>query len=127
MDYFFIGEAELVTAFRFAGVGGEAAGNRDEALTAFRTLTGAGVKSAVQAGSATGAQAITAKSGQAGEQTAKIVILTEQAADWIGDELTEWQLSGKYPLVVEVPGLAGRVSGRKTLVDSIREAIGIHV
>ncbi|MDR2159575.1 MAG: ATPase V, partial [Treponema sp.] len=28
---------------------------------------------------------------------------------------------------VEIPGVMGRLEGRKTLVDSIREAIGIHV
>lgn len=101
MDYFFIGESELLCAFAFAGVGGAAAANKDEALSAFRTITAA--------------------------SRCKILILTEQAADWIGDELTEWQLAGSYPLVVELPGLNGSMSGRKSLVDSIREAIGIHV
>jgi V/A-type H+-transporting ATPase subunit F len=41
--------------------------------------------------------------------------------------MIDWQLSGKYPLLVEIPGINGRLEGRKTLVDSIREAIGIHV
>jgi V/A-type H+-transporting ATPase subunit F len=53
--------------------------------------------------------------------------MTEETADWLGDELTQWQLSGRYPLVVEVPGTMGKLEGRKTLVDSIREAIGIRV
>jgi V/A-type H+-transporting ATPase subunit F len=30
-------------------------------------------------------------------------------------------------LIVEIPGIMGRMPGKKTLVDSIREAIGIHV
>jgi V/A-type H+-transporting ATPase subunit F len=30
-------------------------------------------------------------------------------------------------LIVEIPGIVGRLAGRKTLVDAIREAIGIHV
>jgi V/A-type H+-transporting ATPase subunit F len=120
MDYFFIGESELLTAFRFAGVGGEAVASQEEARTAFRTLTG-GTKTGVAPGAVPGA-------GQrARAPAAKILILTEQAVDWLGEELTEWQLSGQYPLVVELPGLAGRISGRKTLVASIREAIGIHV
>jgi V/A-type H+-transporting ATPase subunit F len=116
MDYFFIGEAELLTAFRFVGVGGKAVASQEEAFAAFRTLTG-GVKTAAGPGAGQRASA----------PAAKILILTEQAVDWLGEELTEWQLSGKYPLVVELPGLTGRVAGRKTLVDSIREAIGIHV
>jgi len=36
-------------------------------------------------------------------------------------------LPSRYPLVVEMPGLMGRQPGRKTLVDSIREAIGVRV
>jgi V/A-type H+-transporting ATPase subunit F len=53
--------------------------------------------------------------------------MTEEVADWLGDMLVKWQLSDRYPLVVEIPGILGRNPGRKTLVDSIREAIGIHV
>jgi V/A-type H+-transporting ATPase subunit F len=101
VDYFFIGESELLCAFGFAGVGGSAVSNKDEALSAFRTATAS--------------------------SPCKILLLTEQAADWIGEELTAWQLAGSYPLVVELPGLAGSLPGRKNLVDSIREAIGIHV
>ena len=46
---------------------------------------------------------------------------------FLGEELVRWQLSGRFPLIVEIPGLAGHPEGRKTLVDAIREAIGIHV
>jgi V/A-type H+-transporting ATPase subunit F len=56
-----------------------------------------------------------------------VLILTEEAADWLGEDLTKWQMSGRYPLVVEIPGVMGRLSGRKTLVDAIREAVGIRV
>jgi V/A-type H+-transporting ATPase subunit F len=56
-----------------------------------------------------------------------VLILSEEAADWLGSDLTDWQLSGKYPLVAEIPGILGRLEGRKTLVDSIREVIGIQV
>lgn len=103
MDYFFIGEAELVTAFRFAGVEGRAVSDAEGTLAAFHELT------------------------RQGAAPCKILILSEGAADALGDELTAWQLSGKYPLIVEVPDLAGHHSGRKTIVDAIREAIGIHV
>jgi V/A-type H+-transporting ATPase subunit F len=103
VDCFFIGEEELLTGFRFAGVDGRAVASEDEARAAFKEITGAQARSC------------------------KILILSEQTADWLGGELGKWQLEGKYPLVVEVPGLAGPQEGRKTLVDSIREAIGIHV
>ncbi|MDR2807386.1 MAG: ATPase V [Spirochaetaceae bacterium] len=104
MDYFFIGDPELVTAFRFVGVDGISVVNADEANTAFEQAT----------------------RGSGGE-ICQILIMTEEVADWLGDTLTEWQLSDHYPLIVELPGLTGRLLGRKTLVDSIREAIGIHV
>ncbi|MDR0909000.1 MAG: ATPase V [Spirochaetaceae bacterium] len=104
MDYFFIGEAELLSSFRLVGVQGEAVQNAEEAREAFLKV--------IQEGEATGC---------------RVLILTEEASDWLGDELVQWQLTGKYPLVVEIPGIMGRQPGRKTLVDSIREAIGIHV
>ncbi len=62
-----------------------------------------------------------------GTQDYRVLILTEEVVDWLDNEVTQWQLSGKYPLIVEIPGTMGKLEGRKTLVDSIREAIGIHV
>jgi V/A-type H+-transporting ATPase subunit F len=101
MDYFFLGDQELVTAFRFVGINGAAVHDAGDALGFFREITGA--------------------------ENCQVLIMTEEVADWLGDTLIDWQLSDRYPLVVEVPGLMGRLPGRKTLVDSIREAIGIHV
>jgi V/A-type H+-transporting ATPase subunit F len=57
----------------------------------------------------------------------KVLILTEEVVDWLGDLLINWQMSGNYPLIVEIPGINGHVEKRKSLVDSIREAIGLHV
>jgi V/A-type H+-transporting ATPase subunit F len=101
MDYFFMGSSELLTAFRFAGVDGAVAGDREEALAVFRRVTG--------------------------EEAARILIVEESMVAALGDELVNWQLTGRYPLVVEIPGIAGHLEGRRTLVDAIREAIGIHV
>jgi V/A-type H+-transporting ATPase subunit F len=113
MDYFFLGDPELVTAFRFVGIDGTAVLGPDDALRAFRRVT-RGIDEA-------GANLPHEAAG------CRVLILSEEAADWLGDELTDWQLSGQYPLVAEIPGILGRLEGRKTLVDSIREAIGIHV
>jgi V/A-type H+-transporting ATPase subunit F len=101
MDYFFLGSGELLTAFRFVGVDGAVAGGREDALAVFQRVTE--------------------------EAEARILIVEESTAEMLGDELVNWQLAGKYPLVVEIPGLAGHLEGRRTLVDAIREAIGIHV
>jgi V/A-type H+-transporting ATPase subunit F len=115
MDYFFLGDPELVSAFRFVGVKGSPVPGPEEALAVFRKIT-------QNRDEAAG----TVLPGGAFE-SCRVLILTEEVADWLGAELTDWQLSGRYPLVVEIPGILGRMPGRKTLVDSIWEAVGMHV
>lgn len=113
MDYFFIGDLELVTAFHFVGIDGRAALGPEDALAAFRKITEGWDE--------------TLGVALPHVETCRVLILTEEVADWLGDTLIRWQLSGRYPLVVEIPGPMGRLEGRKTLVESIREAIGIRV
>jgi len=114
LEYFFLGDEELVTAFRLIGIHGLTVRDAGEAVEAFRRIT-------------EGSQ----KESTAGEIPASgschVLIVTEETAVWLGDYLIEWQLSGHYPLIVEIPAITGRLEGRKSLVDSIREAIGIHV
>lgn len=113
VDYYFIGDAELLTAFRFIGIDGVAVETAEEAQRAFVRIT----------------------TGEVGEgrlllpqdTTYKVLIVTEEVAAWLGNILIEWQLSGRYPLVVEIPGIIGPMEGKKTLIDAIREAIGIHI
>jgi V/A-type H+-transporting ATPase subunit F len=113
VDYFFIGDPELVTAFRFVGIDGTAVSGPEDTLAAFRKITEGWDE--------------TAGTVLPNVETCRVLILTEEVADWLGDTLTQWQLSGRYPLAVEIPGPMGHLEGRKTLVESIREAIGIHV
>jgi len=121
MDYFFLGDPELVTAFRFVGIAGASVRDADDALAVFRRITEGFDQTA-------GTVLPSAAAGtMAGAENCRVLILTEEVADWLGDTLIQWQLSDRYPLIVEMPGLMGRLPGRKSLVDSIREAIGIHV
>ena len=115
MDYFFIGDPELVTAFRFIGIEGTAVRDAAEAASVFRRITEGWVEEAGAALPGSGAEGC------------QVLIVTEEVASWLDDLLVNWQISGNYPLIVEIPGIMGRFPGRKTLVDSIREAIGIHV
>ncbi|MDR0494132.1 MAG: V-type ATP synthase subunit F [Treponema sp.] len=117
MDYFFIGDPELVTAFRFIGIEGTSARDTAEAKAVFRRITEGWVEEAGAAlpGSLPGAEGC------------RVLILTEEVSGWLDELLVKWQISGRYPLIVEIPGILGRLSGKKNLVDSIREAIGIHV
>jgi V/A-type H+-transporting ATPase subunit F len=111
LDYYFIGEAELATAFRFVGVGASAVASPEEARAAFRRVTRGAVDGIALPAAA----------------DCRVLVLTEDVADALGEELSDWQLSGEYPLVVELPGLLGRTPGRRTLIDAIRDAIGVHV
>jgi V/A-type H+-transporting ATPase subunit F len=113
VDYFFIGEAELVTAFRFVGIQGKAVSGAEEALAAFKKCTQGWNN--------------TAGAVLPGAINCRVLIITEETAHALGETLINWQLKGAYPLVVEIPGTMGHLSGHMTLVDSIREAIGVHV
>jgi V/A-type H+-transporting ATPase subunit F len=117
VDYFFIGDPELVTAFRFIGIEGIAVKDSPEAAAVFRKITEGWIE---EAGAAL-------PDSLPGVDSCRVLIMTEEIAGWLGDLLVKWQLSDRYPLVVEIPGIMGRLPGRKTLVDSIREAIGVHV
>ncbi len=111
MEYFIIGERELVLGFMLAGVKGQAASNRQEALQAFQLMTG---------------QSSSAAAPLAADRP-KVLILTEDVADMLSGEVKSWQMEGKAPLIVEIPGLEGHIEGRRTLSDAIREAVGIQV
>lgn len=112
MKYFIIGERELVLAFSLVGVSGAVAVNRTEALDIFNRITGKG-------------------SGEVSAPTEneipKVLILTEEVSVMLEQEVLDWQMKGSYPLIVEIPGIHGHLQGKKTLTDSIREAVGIHV
>jgi len=114
LDYFFLGDEELVTAFRFIGINGIAVKDPEEAAAVFRKITeGIDDDGDIDV--------------PLTDEGCQVLILTEETADWLGDLIINWQLSGNYPLLVEIPGISGRLPDRKTLVDAIREAIGIHV
>ena len=101
-SFYFIGEKDLLTGLHFAGVKGAAARDAESARLEFSKI-------------------------KENPGLYHILIVTEEVSGWLAGELNEWQLSGRYPLVVEIPGLHGRIPGAKSLVDSIREAIGVHV
>jgi V/A-type H+-transporting ATPase subunit F len=111
MNYYVLGERELVLGFKLAGVSGSAVTNRQEALDSFLKMTG--------------------QSSQVNELTEKdrpkVLILTEDVSDMLSKEVQDWQLKAKSPLIVEIPGLLGHLKGHKTFTDSLREAVGISV
>ncbi len=101
MAFYIIAGEELVIGFRFVGVPGTVAETVEEAREAFRAATTTpGIM---------------------------VLIISEQVSAMIPHEVMDWQMSGAYPLLVEIPGIAGHVEGRAGLIDAIREAVGLHV
>jgi V/A-type H+-transporting ATPase subunit F len=101
VEFHVIGDEEVVIGFRFVGVPGTVVTTEEEARKAFNANTEEG--------------------------KARVLILTEQVSSFLAREVMEWQMNGAYPLIVEIPGIDGHVSGRRSLIDSIRDAVGIHV
>ncbi len=101
MEFHVIGDEELVIGFRFVGVPGSVAGTAEEARQAFADAT---------------------KDGGV-----RVLILTEQVSSLIPREVMDWQMNGAYPLIVEIPGIRGHAPDRRSLIDSIRDAVGIRV
>ena len=101
MEFHVIGDEEVVIGFRFVGVPGRVVSSAEEAREAFAEVTREG--------------------------TARVLILTEQVSSLIPREVMDWQMNGAYPLIVEIPGIHGHASNRRSLIDSIRDAVGIHV
>ena len=110
MKFYIIGDRELVLAFKLTGVEGKVAYTREEVLEAFYRVTGQKTEITTPC-----------------EELLRVLILTEAAASLIENEEIEWQKTGQYPLIVEIPGLEGRLHNKKTLTESIREAIGVQI
>jgi vacuolar-type H+-ATPase subunit F/Vma7 len=101
VTFHFLGSEEIATGFRFVGVPGTVVRTADEAREQFRALTRKG--------------------------EARVLILTEEVSAMIPRDIMDWQMGGAYPLIVEIPGISGHLEGRTSLIDSIRDAVGIHV
>ena len=107
MEYFVIGERELVLGFKLVGVDGAIAVNRGEALEAFNRVTGMGDLPV--------------------PERPKVLILTEEVSAMLEEEVLAWQKKAVYPLIVEIPGINGHLSGKKSLSDAVRDAVGIQI
>ena len=113
MTYCIIAERELVVAFSLVGVKGFIATSRDEALLHFNVIT-------------------RQKSDKDSLltldlQEVKILIIREQVSEYLSSEVAEWQMMGRYPLIVEIPCLQGTMYGKKSLQDAIKEAVGVNI
>jgi V/A-type H+-transporting ATPase subunit F len=101
MQYFVIADEDTVLGFRFAGVRGRA------------------VTSAAEARAALAEQV---EAGDVG-----VIILTDEVAQTIEDEVNRMRFESTMPLVVQIPGPTGPAENRPDLTALIREAMGVRV
>ncbi len=101
MSVWVVGSAEVVAAFALAGVAGRTAEGRGESVAALEEL--------------------------AGRQEVKILAVEEANAELARDVIDRLKLDPLAPLVVELPGLAGPLPGRRTALDLVRQALGLRL
>ena len=103
MTFFVLGDEDVILGFQFIGIKGKIIENNEDAILEFDN-------------------SINGSYGNIG-----VLLITEKVASMIEEKLMNWQLSGNYPLIVEIPDMEGHLTGKKTMLDSIREAIGIQI
>jgi vacuolar-type H+-ATPase subunit F/Vma7 len=101
MKFFCIGDRDTVTGFRFAGVDGTV------------------VESPAEARKALAACLAKADIG--------VIIIPDPMAAELHKEINDVRFNRPRPAIVEIPGPEGRTPGRPTMIDLIREAIGVRV
>lgn len=99
MKYFVIADHDTVLGFRHAGVQGQAVHSADQARSALAQ--------------------------QVAERKAAIIILTDDIAHVIADEVNRLRFESSTPLVVQIPGPQGPDPKRPDLEALIREAMGV--
>ena len=98
--YFVIADEDTVLGFRAAGVPGAPVEGRQEALEALDA---------------------------AKRRNVGLILVSEEVASMIREEVDALRLRGTAPMVVETPGPEGPMPGRRSLSDLIREAIGVKL
>jgi V/A-type H+-transporting ATPase subunit F len=73
------------------------------------------------------ADAVAAVESAAAQPDCGIIILTEKVADAIRPLVDKIRFERERPLIVEIPGPEGALSGRKNLRQLVQEAVGIHL
>ena len=101
MSFFVIGNEDTVLGFKLVGVPGIVITKEEDVHNAFR-------------------DAVANRSG-------KILLITERLAQVIHGEVVHQRASMKPPFVVEIPDRHGPLPTRKSIVEMIREAIGINI
>jgi vacuolar-type H+-ATPase subunit F/Vma7 len=101
MSYYVIADEDTVLGFRYGGVQGEVAETPEAARVAFNRVCR--------------------------DKRYNIVILTQDVAKGIRDEVNHVRFELQEPVVVEIPGSSGPLPGRPDLLKLIQEAVGLRL
>jgi V/A-type H+-transporting ATPase subunit F len=101
VNFYCIADEHTVRGFRLAGVAGQVVNTAPEAARAV--------------------------SAAAAQRDCAIIILTEAVAESIRAQVEQMRFESPQPLIVEIPGPAGSLPGRKSLRQLAQEAVGIHI
>ncbi|HEX2967150.1 MAG TPA: V-type ATP synthase subunit F [Syntrophorhabdaceae bacterium] len=101
MTFFCIADEDTVRGFRLAGVPGQAVTSAGEAISALHDAIG--------------------------NSEYAIIVVTGNIASLIRSTINDIRFNRSRPLIVEIPGPEGDLSGRKSLRDLVQEAVGISV
>ncbi len=101
MKFYCIADEDTVRGFRLAGVSGQAVASAPEAAMAMETV--------------------------AAQPDCAVIILTETVADSIRPQVERIRFESPQPVILEIPGPAGPLPGRKSLRQLAQEAVGIHI
>lgn len=56
-----------------------------------------------------------------------ILILTERVVDMVQEEVMEYKLKCKTPLIIEIPDRHGSIRGYDAITNYIRNSVGIRI
>jgi len=101
VKFYCIADEDTVRGFRLAGVEGCAVATPEAAAAALR--------------------------GAMARHDVGVLIITDVVAAGVRAEVDAIRSAQIRPLIVEVPGPAGPMRGRKTLHDFVQEAVGIRI
>jgi V/A-type H+/Na+-transporting ATPase subunit F len=101
MRFVCVGDADTAAGFRLAGIEARVAEDADEARKAVEEM--------------------------AERHDCGIIIITEGIADGVRPEIERLRLERERPLIVEIPGQGGPLTGRRSLRQFVQEAVGISI
>ena len=101
MKFYCLADENTVRGFRLAGVDGQVVTSAPQAAAAVEAL--------------------------AAQPDCGILILTEQVAAGVRGQVDRLRWGRSRPLIVEIPGPEGPISGRKSLRQFVQEAVGMRI